>query len=35
MVTKETVCCQLLYELQGKAYLHSDSKAYLDIVKVE
>lgn len=35
MVTVETVRCQLLYELQGNVYLHSDCKAYLDDVAVE
>lgn len=35
MVNVDTVRCQLLYELQGNVYLHSDSKAYLDDVVVE
>ncbi|KAF1984845.1 DUF1446-domain-containing protein [Aulographum hederae CBS 113979] len=35
MVTVDTVRTQLLYELQGNVYLHSDSKAYLDNVSVE
>lgn len=35
MVTTETVRCQLLYELQGNIYLHSDVKAYLNNVSVE
>lgn len=30
-----TLRCQLLHELQGNAYLHSDSKALLDDVQVE
>jgi hypothetical protein len=34
MVTTETVRCQLLYELQGNIYLHSDVKAYLNDVTV-
>jgi hypothetical protein len=34
MVTTETVRCQLLYELQGNIYLHSDVKAYLNDVSV-
>lgn len=34
IVNTDTVRCQLLYELQGNIYLHSDSKAYLDAVKV-
>ena len=35
MVTADTVRCQLLYELQGNVYLHSDVKAYLDDVEVK
>lgn len=35
VVNEDTVRCQLLYELQGNVYLHSDSKAVLDGVKVE
>ncbi|KAF7534412.1 hypothetical protein G7Z17_g13366 [Cylindrodendrum hubeiense] len=35
VVNEDTVKCQLLYELQGNVYLHSDSKAVLDGVKVE
>jgi hypothetical protein len=34
MVTQDTVRCQLLYELQGNIYLHSDVKAYLNDVSV-
>jgi hypothetical protein len=34
MVTVDTVRCQLLYELQGNIYLHSDVKAYLHDVSV-
>lgn len=34
MVTVDTVRCQLLYELQGSIYLHSDVKAYLNDVSV-
>lgn len=34
MVTEDTVRCQLLYELQGSAYLNSDVKAILDDVEV-
>ncbi|KAI9726218.1 MAG: hypothetical protein M1834_009388 [Cirrosporium novae-zelandiae] len=34
-VTEDTVKCQLLYELQGSAYLNSDVKAILTHVKVE
>ncbi|KAI8668577.1 hypothetical protein NCS57_00669200 [Fusarium keratoplasticum] len=33
-VDEDTVKCQLLYELQGSVYLHSDSKAVLDEVTV-
>jgi hypothetical protein len=33
-VNVDTVKCQLLYELQGNIYLHSDSKAVLDDIKV-
>lgn len=35
MVTMDTVRCQLLYELQGNIYLHSDVKAYLDNVDIQ
>ncbi|KPM35364.1 hypothetical protein AK830_g11208 [Neonectria ditissima] len=35
VVDEDTVRCQLLYELQGNVYLHSDSRAVLDEVKVE
>lgn len=35
VVDVETVRCQLLYELQGNVYLHSDVKAVLDGVEVE
>lgn len=35
MVTTDTVRCQLLYELQGNIYLHSDVKAYLDNVNIQ
>jgi hypothetical protein len=35
VVNTETVRCQLLYELQGNVYLHSDSKAILQDVRVE
>ncbi|KAF9870900.1 hypothetical protein CkaCkLH20_11572 [Colletotrichum karsti] len=35
MVTVDTCRCQLLYELQGNAYLNSDVKAYLDGVVME
>jgi hypothetical protein len=35
MVTVDTIKCQLLYELQGNVYVHSDSKAHLDNVQVE
>lgn len=35
MVDVDTVRCQLLYELQGNVYLHSDSQAVLDGVAVE
>ncbi|KAK7419182.1 hypothetical protein QQX98_003522 [Neonectria punicea] len=35
VVNEDTVRCQLLYELQGNTYLHSDSKAVLDEVQVE
>jgi hypothetical protein len=34
MVTVDTVRCQLLYELQGNIYLHSDVKAYLHDVAI-
>ncbi|RMJ09711.1 hypothetical protein CDV36_010651 [Fusarium kuroshium] len=34
-VDEDTVKCQLLYELQGNVYLHSDSKAILDEVTVK
>lgn len=34
MVTPDTIRCQLLYELQGNIYLHSDVKAYLDNVSI-
>lgn len=34
IVNVDTVKCQLLYELQGNVYLHSDSKAILDNVEV-
>ncbi|UPL00897.1 hypothetical protein LCI18_011831 [Fusarium solani-melongenae] len=34
-VDEDTVKCQLLYELQGNIYLHSDSKAVLDEVTVK
>ncbi|KAI8718180.1 hypothetical protein NCS52_00596100 [Fusarium sp. LHS14.1] len=34
-VDEDTVKCQLLYELQGNVYLHSDSKAVLDEVTVK
>ncbi|TVY47377.1 hypothetical protein LOCC1_G007025 [Lachnellula occidentalis] len=34
MINIDTVRCQLLYELQGNVYLHSDTKAYLDNVTV-
>lgn len=34
-VDEDTVKCQLLYELQGNVYLHSDSKAVLDGVTVK
>ncbi|RSL98126.1 hypothetical protein CEP52_010513 [Fusarium oligoseptatum] len=34
-VDEDTVKCQLLYELQGNVYLHSDSKAALDEVTVK
>ncbi|KAH8660444.1 hypothetical protein BX600DRAFT_523398 [Xylariales sp. PMI_506] len=35
MVTVDTCRCQLVYELQGNAYLNSDVKAYLDDVVME
>lgn len=35
VVNDDTVRCQLLYELQGNMYLHSDSKAVLDGVEVK
>lgn len=35
LVTTDTVRCQLLYELQGNIYLHSDVKAYLDNVDIQ
>ncbi|KAH7014703.1 hypothetical protein B0J12DRAFT_746985 [Macrophomina phaseolina] len=35
VVDEDTVRCQLLYELQGNVYMHSDSKAVLDAVLVE
>jgi hypothetical protein len=35
VINVDTVRCQLLYELQGNVYLHSDVKAYLDDVVVE
>lgn len=35
VVNIDTVRCQLLYELQGNIYLHSDCKAVLDDVRVE
>lgn len=35
VVDEDTVRCQLLYELQGNVYLHSDVKAVLDGVVVE
>lgn len=35
VVNDDTVRCQLLYELQGNVYLHSDSKAVLDGVEVK
>jgi hypothetical protein len=34
MVTVDTVRCQLLYELQGNIYLHSDVKSNLNNVSV-
>lgn len=34
-VDEDTVKCQLLYELQGNIYLHSDSKAVLDEVAIK
>ncbi|KAJ3462306.1 hypothetical protein MRS44_007092 [Fusarium solani] len=34
-VDEDTVKCQLLYELQGNIYLHSDSKAVLDEVTIK
>ncbi|KAL6364091.1 hypothetical protein LRP88_03524 [Fusarium phalaenopsidis] len=34
-VDEDTVKCQLLYELQGNVYLHSDSKAVLDEVTIK
>ena len=35
LVNEDTVKCQLLYELQGNMYLHSDVKAYLDGVAIK
>ncbi|MCJ1477258.1 hypothetical protein MMC13_005929 [Lambiella insularis] len=35
IVTKDVVICQLLYELQGSIYLHSDVKADISIVTVQ
>lgn len=35
MVTVDTCRCQLVYELQGNAYLNSDVKAYVDDVAME
>lgn len=35
LVTTDTVRCQLLYELQGNIYLHSDVKAYIDNVDIK
>jgi len=35
MINEETIRCQLLYELQGTIYLHSDVKAYLNDVTVK
>lgn len=34
IVNVDTVRCQLLYELQGNIYLHSDCQAILDDVEV-
>ena len=34
-INQDTIRCQLLYELQGNVYLHSDSKAFLDDVVIE
>lgn len=35
LVSKDTVECQFLYELQGTAYLNSDVTAFLDDVMIE
>lgn len=35
IVTTDTVICQLLYELQGNIYLHSDVTADITDVQVE
>ncbi|KAF5026812.1 hypothetical protein F66182_1096 [Fusarium sp. NRRL 66182] len=35
VVDEDTVRCQLLYEIQGNVYLHSDSKAVLDGVEIK
>jgi hypothetical protein len=35
MLTEDNIRCQLLYELQGDVYLHSDVKAYLDNVSIQ
>ncbi|MCJ1304091.1 hypothetical protein MMC08_006903 [Hypocenomyce scalaris] len=35
LVNEDTLKCQLLYELQGNIYLHSDVKAYLDRVEIK
>ncbi|KAJ9144578.1 hypothetical protein NKR23_g5828 [Pleurostoma richardsiae] len=35
MVTVDTCRCQLVYELQGNAYLNSDVNAYLDDISIE
>lgn len=35
LVTAEVLKCQLLYEIQGNIYLHSDSKADLSNIAME
>ncbi|QLI74683.1 uncharacterized protein G6M90_00g111520 [Metarhizium brunneum] len=35
VINKDTVKCQLLYELQGNVYMHSDTKAVLDGVDIK
>jgi hypothetical protein len=35
LVTAEVLKCQLLYEIQGNIYLHSDSKADLSHTVIE